>query len=98
MAAKLNQEQLSQALAELNANSLLPWQIGNNKLHKTIVFKDFNHAFSFMTSVALKAEQMNHHPEWFNVYNRLEVDLITHSVSGISELDFTLARFMETLG
>ena len=62
---------------------------------KTFEFADFVAAFGFMTRVALVAERMNHHPEWFNVYRRVEVKLTTHDAGGITELDFELARVME---
>lgn len=58
-------------------------------------FKDFNAAFGFMARVALKAEQMDHHPEWSNVYNRVEVLLATHDAGGVTELDLALARFID---
>lgn len=62
---------------------------------RTYRFADFNVAFAFMTRVAIKAEQLDHHPEWFNVYNRVEVTLTTHDVDGVSELDVTMANFMD---
>ena len=61
------------------------------------MFKDFNQAWGFMSRVALKAESMNHHPEWFNVYNKVDVTLSTHDCQGLSERDVKLASFMETL-
>ena len=61
------------------------------------MFKDFNQAWGFMSRVALKAESMNHHPEWFNVYNKVDVTLSTHDCQGLSQRDVTLASFMETL-
>jgi len=64
-------------------------------IQKTFRFKDFNEAFGFMARVAIKADQLDHHPEWFNVYNRVEVLLATHDVDGVSELDVTLASFMD---
>jgi len=64
-------------------------------IQKTYRFKDFNEAFGFMTRVAIKADQLDHHPEWFNVYNRLDVLLATHDVDGVSELDVALAGFMD---
>jgi 4a-hydroxytetrahydrobiopterin dehydratase len=64
---------------------------------KTYKFADFKTAWGFMSSVALKAEQMDHHPEWFNVYNKVDVTLTTHDVDGVSEKDVELARFMDAL-
>jgi 4a-hydroxytetrahydrobiopterin dehydratase len=66
-------------------------------IEKTFKFADFKTAFGFMTSCALKAEQMDHHPEWFNVYNRVEVLLTTHDADGVTELDVELATFMDDL-
>ena len=62
---------------------------------RTFTFKDFNAAFGFMTRVALAADKLDHHPEWFNVYNRVEVLLATHDADGVTELDVTLAKFMD---
>ena len=64
-------------------------------IQKTFQFSDFNEAFGFMTRVALVAEKLNHHPEWFNVYRMVKVELTTHDAGGISELDFELAAAME---
>ena len=62
---------------------------------KTFKFKDFNAAFGFMTRVALMADKLDHHPEWFNVYNKVEVTLATHDADGVTELDVTLAQIMD---
>src|SRR6267378_1049742 len=67
------------------------WTLVNSKLHREFTCKDFVTAFGNMTRVALVAEAMNHHPEWFNVWNKVVIDLNTHSVKGISDYDFTLA-------
>jgi 4a-hydroxytetrahydrobiopterin dehydratase len=67
------------------------WSLVNGKLHRAFECKDFVAAFGKMTQVALVAESMNHHPEWFNVWNKVVVDLNTHNVQGISNLDFELA-------
>ena len=74
------------------------WQLvkGRSAITKTFEFKNFNAAFSWMTAMALHAEKLDHHPEWFNVYNRVEVKLTTHDVGGLSELDFKLATKMES--
>lgn len=68
---------------------------GREAICKSFRFGDFGEAFSFMTRVALKAEKLDHHPEWFNVYNRVDVTLATHDAGGVTELDVTLARFID---
>ncbi len=70
---------------------------GRDALFKTFRFKDFNAAFGFMTRVALWADKADHHPEWFNVYNRVEVTLTTHDADGVSEKDVALASFMDAI-
>ena len=84
---------------EINAQleGILGWTVENKKLHKEFQFDSFVEAFGFMASVALIAESMNHHPEWFNVYNRVTVDLATHDAGGISALDFELAKKIDAL-
>ena len=66
-------------------------------IQKTYKFTDFKTAFAFMTGAALKAEQMDHHPEWFNVYNKVEVTLTTHDADGVAQKDLELAGFMDQL-
>ena len=66
-------------------------------MEKTFKFADFKTAFGFMSACALKAEQMDHHPEWFNVYNRVDVILTTHDADGVTELDVELAGYMDGL-
>ena len=78
-------------LAELNNNNDTPWKLKEGKLNKIFIFPDFVHAFAFMTKVAIHAEKLDHHPEWFNVYNKVEIDLTTHNAGGLSEKDFELA-------
>lgn len=73
------------------------WTLENGKLHKEFVFRDFVQAFGFMTKAALYAEKMNHHPEWFNVYNKLRVDLMTHDAGGITTNDIALAKAFESI-
>ncbi|ELU12841.1 hypothetical protein CAPTEDRAFT_148665 [Capitella teleta] len=68
---------------------------GRDAIHKDFTFSDFNQAFGFMTRVALKADKMDHHPEWFNVYNKVQITLSTHDVGGLSQRDITLATFIE---
>ena len=94
MAAKLSSAARSAALAKLAG-----WQeaSGRDAIVKTYVFADFNAAFGFMTRAALVAEKMDHHPEWFNVYNKVEVTLATHDAGGVTERDVKLAEAMDRL-
>ena len=92
MSKKLDETALREALAALEA-----WSLEAGKLHREYRFPDFVTAFGFMSSVALVAEAMNHHPEWQNVYNRVVVDLTTHDAGGITEKDLALARRMDDL-
>lgn len=70
------------------------WIANAGKLHREFMFRDFCEAFGFMSEIALLAERSNHHPEWFNVYNKVVVDLTTHEAGGITERDFELAARM----
>lgn len=71
------------------------WGLEQNKLHREYAFKNFVEAFGFMTQIAMIAEKSNHHPEWFNVYNKVVIDLTTHEAGGITTRDFSLAKQME---
>jgi len=79
------------------ASALPDWSVVNGKLHRELRFADFNEAFGFMTRVALIAEAMGHHPEWFNVWNKVVIDLTTHDAGGVTALDVELAGFMDTV-
>ena len=94
MPQKLTAEARKSALAKLNGWSDVP---GRDAIARKFVFKDFNQAFGFMTRVALVAEKMDHHPEWFNVYKTVEVTLSTHDAGGVTELDIKLAEAMDRL-
>ena len=83
---KLDAEEIQQRLGNTPG-----WSLEGGKLHRELRFDNFVEAFGFMSRAALVAESMNHHPEWFNVYNTVKIDLSTHDVGGISELDFELA-------
>ena len=93
--SKMDPAAVDTALAELNASAGAPWRVEDGKLHKEFQFADFVQAFGFMTRAALAAESMDHHPEWFNVYRTVRVDLATHDAGGITQLDFELAARME---
>lgn len=70
---------------------------GRDAISKTFQFADFKRAFAFMTQVALKAEQMDHHPEWFNVYSRVDITLSTHDAGGVTALDVALAHYCDEI-
>ncbi|EPY52347.1 4-alpha-hydroxytetrahydrobiopterin dehydratase [Schizosaccharomyces cryophilus OY26] len=69
----------------------------STKLQRTFQFKNFIEAFGFMTCVALRAQQMNHHPEWSNVFNKVDITLTTHTTKGLTEKDIKLAEFIDTV-
>jgi 4a-hydroxytetrahydrobiopterin dehydratase len=76
----------------------MSWKEENNRLHKTFLFKDFVEAFGFMAKVALIAEKMDHHPNWYNVYNRVEISLNTHDAGNIvTQKDRDLAQAIDAL-
>ena len=88
----LTGDELAVAVDELDG-----WEVVDGKLHKEFRFGDFGCAFGFMAAAATSAERLDHHPEWSNVYNRVVVDLVTHDVGGITELDVRLAARMDSL-
>lgn len=92
MAEKLAPSDRDTAVANLDGWSDVD---GRDAIQKTFTFKNFNQAFGFMSRVAMMAEKMDHHPEWFNVYKTVEVTLATHDAGGITDLDIKLASFMD---
>ena len=94
MAEKLDAAARDTALATLDGWTLVN---GRDAISKTFTFGDFNAAFGFMSRAALKAEAMDHHPEWFNVWNKVDVVLSTHDAGGLTKLDMELAAFMDGL-
>jgi len=92
MIHKLTSEERATELAALPG-----WQAvaGRDAIHRQFKFADFNEAFGFMTRVALKAQEMNHHPEWFNVYQTVDITLSTHDANGVTARDVELARFID---
>ena len=93
MAEKLSSGERADALDSLGEG----WELLSDRdaIRKEFKFKNFNEAFGFMTRVAISADKMNHHPEWFNVYNKVDVTLTTHDCGGLSALDIKLARLMD---
>ena|SRR5689334_13949185 len=89
---KLSDSEVQSALTKLPE-----WSVANAKLHREYKFSNFIHAFGFMATAAIAIEKMDHHPEWFNVYNRVSVDLTTHDSQGITEADVKLAELLENL-
>jgi len=89
---RLSQEDIDEEL-----KSLQGWSVVNEKLHKEFQFDNFNQAFGFMTRSAMEIEKMNHHPEWFNVYNKITIELTTHDAGGITKNDVNLAKILNSL-
>mgnify|MGYP001221923080 CR=1 FL=1 len=94
MVDQLPPESVDKALGKLDGWNL---SADTKSIHKELKFKDFNHAWGFMNRVALLAEKMDHHPEWFNVYNRVEITLTTHDAGGISERDIKMASAIDEI-
>lgn len=89
---KLSHEEIDNLLDDLDG-----WSVEDGKLHKSFKFDDFSEAFAWMTRVAIEAEKLNHHPDWCNTWNTVDVHLLTHDVGALSELDAKLARRMQSL-
>ncbi|CAI2165153.1 6560_t:CDS:2 [Funneliformis geosporum] len=94
---KLTEEERKLLLSPLLTKS--SWEMVENRdaVKKTFTFKNFNEAFGFMTRIALRADKVDHHPEWFNVYNRVEITLATHECQGLSQRDLDLAKFIDNV-
>jgi 4a-hydroxytetrahydrobiopterin dehydratase len=95
MIQKLTSEQRTTQLKQLDG-----WEAteGRDAIRRQLQFADFNEAFGFMTRVAIKAQQMDHHPEWSNVYNKVDITLSTHDANGLTERDIELAKFIDEAG
>lgn len=89
---KLTELQVRSKLKELDS-----WEYQDESLTTSFEFKDFKDAFSVMTRIAFEAERLNHHPNWFNVYNQLDISLSTHDAGGVTEKDFELAKIIDEL-
>ena len=84
-------------MSSINLEEVKKWQIKSNKLIRTFKFKDFIEAFGFMSQIAIYAESKNHHPEWQNVYNSVDIQLTTHDKNTITEKDINLAKFIDSV-
>ena len=94
MGVKMPPAKITESLSEVTGWQKIP---DRDAIQKTFSFQDFSEAFSWMTRVALLAEKMDHHPEWCNVYNRVEVTLSSHDVDGLSQRDFALAKLIDEI-
>lgn len=93
----MNNKQIQEQLNQLNQSLPSLWEQQDQVIKKTFKFKNFNQAFGFMTQTAIICEKMNHHPEWTNMYNKVDISLTTHDTNGISQKDFTLAQKIENI-
>lgn len=96
----MNTKRLTDNVLTQNLAGLEGWLLNDDKtaISRSFRFRDFNAAFGFMSRIALMAERLDHHPEWSNVYNRVDITLSTHDVGGLSDKDMVLARFINDLG
>jgi 4a-hydroxytetrahydrobiopterin dehydratase len=95
MTPTLSKEQALEAIQQLQSHAHAPWHLQENALEVEWMFNDFRQAMAFMNAVAEVAERMNHHPEWSNVYNKVDILLTTHDAGGVTELDLELAKFID---
>ncbi|GAA4279045.1 4a-hydroxytetrahydrobiopterin dehydratase [Aquimarina mytili] len=89
---KLSESEIQEKLKDIDG-----WEYNDNAIHTTFEFSDFKDAFSVMTRIAFEAELQQHHPDWTNVYNKLQISLSTHDVGGVTENDFKLAKTIEDI-
>lgn len=94
MTTKLTRQERDLALKTLRGWTKVP---GRDAITRTFEFADFSEAWAFMSRIALKAERMNHHPEWFNVWSRVYITLSTHDCDGLSDLDVTMAKYIDSI-
>jgi 4a-hydroxytetrahydrobiopterin dehydratase len=93
----MSKGRLSKQETAVGLRSLDGWSLAKRNLHRMFEFKDFTQAFAFMKRVALAAHRMNHHPNWSNAYNKVIIDLSTHSAGGLTKIDFELARKIQKI-
>jgi len=91
----MDQQEIEKQLQVLNSKINNKWLLSNDRITKAFKFRDFNEALNFMVRVGRHAEDLDHHPEWCNVYDIVSIELTTHSAGGITELDFSLASRIE---
>lgn len=92
---QINQQEVAESLHRLNTRLDNKWVLASNRIKKEFKFNNFSEALDFMVRVGRHAEDLDHHPEWCNVYNRVTIELTTHSAGGITDLDFNLASKIE---
>lgn len=90
-------KKLSETEIQEHLNEIDGWEYNENAIHTTFEFNDFKDAFSVMTRIAFEAELQNHHPDWSNVYNKLQISLSTHDAGGVTDNDFKLAKTIEEI-
>ena len=90
-------EKLSDTAIQQQLDNLTGWELVDDGIEKSFVFRDFKEAFSVMTRIAMECEVSNHHPEWSNVYNRLKIRFSTHDAGGLTDSDFHLARTVDAI-
>lgn len=90
--SKLTETKITERLKEMDG-----WEYGDNAIHTSFEFENFKDAFSSMTRIAFEAEKLGHHPDWANVYNKLQISLSTHDAGGVTEKDFELASIIDEL-
>ncbi len=90
-------EALSEKIILEKIQDFKDWTYNENAIHTSLEFKDFKDAFSVMTRIAFEAEKLNHHPDWTNVYNNLQISLSTHDAKGVTQKDFDLAKIIDEL-
>ena len=90
-------EKLSDSAIQQQMDNLTGWELIDDGIEKSFVFRDFKEAFSIMTRIAMECEVRNHHPEWSNVYNRLNIRFSTHDAGGLTDSDFNLARTVDAI-
>jgi 4a-hydroxytetrahydrobiopterin dehydratase len=90
---KLNEQEIQDRMKDIDS----AWVLKGKFIHREVIFKDFIHAFSFMTAVALIAEKSDHHPNWKNVYNKVDISLSTHDADGLTDKDFKLSREIDQI-